>query len=149
MNELDFIQTVKIQGQGYLLNGTMSVPMVAGNREYGLIKQWISAGNTPELEFSTEELEEQRLAKELAEQSAQRKADMLEGEVYTLNGTDYQVSFTKDDGDGLVQVKSAFDLGLTSTTIHFDNGTKLPITIEEFPAFAAWFVERRNNFFEV
>ena len=31
MNELDFIQTVKIQGQGYLLNGTMSVPMASGN----------------------------------------------------------------------------------------------------------------------
>jgi hypothetical protein len=149
MNELDFIQTVKIQGRGYLLNGTMSVPMAAGNREYEMIKQWIATGNTPEPEFSTKELEAQRLAKELAEQSAQRKADMLEGEVYTLNGTDYQVSFTKDDGDGLVQVKSAFDLGLTSTTIHFDNGTKLPITAQEFPAFAAWFVERRNSFFEV
>ena len=31
MNELDFIQTVKIQGQGYLLNGTMSVPKADGD----------------------------------------------------------------------------------------------------------------------
>lgn len=53
MNE---IQTVKIQGQGYLLNGTMSVPKADGNREYELIKQWLTEGNTPEPEFTEEEL---------------------------------------------------------------------------------------------
>lgn len=56
MNELEYIQTVKIQGQGYLLNGTMSVPKAAGNREYELIKQWLTDGNTPEPEFTEEEL---------------------------------------------------------------------------------------------
>lgn len=50
------IQTVKIQGQGYLLNGTMSVPKADGNSEYELIKQWISEGNTPEPEFTQEEV---------------------------------------------------------------------------------------------
>jgi len=134
---------------GYLVDGMKSVPLADGNRDYEEVKEWLAEGNMPEPEFTEEELEEQRLSKELAEQSAQRKAQMLEGEVYTLNGTDYQVSFTKDDGDGLVQVKSAFDLGLTSTTSHFENGTKLPITVEEFPTFALWFVERRNSFFEV
>jgi hypothetical protein len=98
---------------------------------------------------TNEEIVAQQEAKELEKQAAQRKADMIEGEVYTLNGVDYQVSFTKDDGDGLVQVKSAFDLGLASTVIHFENGTKLPITVNEFPVFALWFVEKRNNFFEV
>ena len=53
MNE---IQTVKIQGQGYLLNGIMSVPKADGNKEYELIKQWLSEGNTPEPEFTEEEL---------------------------------------------------------------------------------------------
>ena len=33
------IQTVKISGQGYLLNETMSVPIADGNSEYELIKQ--------------------------------------------------------------------------------------------------------------
>ena len=47
------IKTVKIQGLGYLLNGIMSVPGNAdGNREYELIKQWLSEGNTPEPEFT-------------------------------------------------------------------------------------------------
>ena len=50
------IQTVKIQGQGYLLNGTMSVPKADGTREYELIKQWLSEGNTPKPEFTEEEL---------------------------------------------------------------------------------------------
>lgn len=50
------IQTVKIQGQSYLLNGTMSVPKADGNSEYELIKQWLSEGNTPEPEFTEEEL---------------------------------------------------------------------------------------------
>lgn len=50
------IQSVKIQGQGYLLNGTMSVPKADGNREYELIKDWLAEGNTPEPEFTDEEL---------------------------------------------------------------------------------------------
>lgn len=55
------IQTVKIQGQGYLLNNTMHVPKADGNREYELIKQWLSEGNIPEPEFTEEELNKQRI----------------------------------------------------------------------------------------
>ena len=53
MNE---IQSVKIQGNGYLLNGSMSVPKADGNREYEAIKQWLAEGNTPEPEFTEEEI---------------------------------------------------------------------------------------------
>ena len=62
MNE---IQTVKIQGQGYLLNGSMSVPKADGNKEYELIKQWLSEGNTPEPEFTDAELLDQAKASKL------------------------------------------------------------------------------------
>ena len=55
------LKTVKIKGQGYLLNGTMLVPKADGNREYELIKEWLSEGNTPEPEFTEEELNEQRI----------------------------------------------------------------------------------------
>lgn len=65
MNELDFIQTVKIQGQGYLLNGTINIPKVDGNREYELIKQWLEDGNTPIPEFTEEELVQQELVKNI------------------------------------------------------------------------------------
>lgn len=77
----------------------------------------------------------------------ERKFNMLQGEIYTLNGIDYLVSFSKDDGDGLIQVKNAFEMGLTNTIIHFDNGTKMPITSTDFSEFALWFIHKRNEFF--
>ena len=64
MNE---IQTVKIQGNGYLLNGTMSVPKADGNKEYELIKQWLSEGNIPEPEFTEEELRITSINTQIAE----------------------------------------------------------------------------------
>lgn len=59
------IETVKIQGQGYLLNGTMSVPKADGNRDYEDIKVWLSEGNTPEPEFTEEELAQQAIDKQI------------------------------------------------------------------------------------
>ena len=47
----------------------------------------------------------------------------------------------------MVQVKNGFDLGLENTVIHFDSGTKMPISSSEFLAFATWFVSERNKFF--
>ena len=144
INPLAEIKSVKIQGNGYLLNGTMSVPKADGNREYEAIKEWLKIdGNTPEPEYTQEELDAQALEQSNIKAKELRAAAMLEGVDY--NG--FQISFTKDDGDGLVQVKSAFELGLTSTTIHFENGTKMPITSVEFGAFAAWFAQKRNEFF--
>ena len=61
------IETVKIQGQGYLLNGTMSVPKADGNRDYEEIKLWLSEGNVPEPEFTEEELAQQEAAKVVAQ----------------------------------------------------------------------------------
>ena len=148
INPLAEIKSVKIQGNGYLLNRTMSVPKADGNREYEAIKEWLKIdGNVPEPEFTAEEIAEREAATAEEQAKAERATAMLNGAPYTLDGIDYQISFTKDDGDGLVQVKSAFELGLTSTTIHFDNGTKMPITSAEFGAFAAWFVQKRNEFF--
>lgn len=79
----------------------------------------------------------------LQEASKLRDEAMLKGFVY--NGMD--ISVTKDDGDGMVQVKASFELGLTSTVIHFSNGSKLPMSAEEFPAFALQFVTERGKFF--
>ncbi len=78
MNELDFIKTVKILGNGYLLNGTMNVPENApGNREYELIKKWLEEGNVPEPEFTNDEV----IAKEL-------NAKIAEADLY-LASTDW------------------------------------------------------------
>ena len=91
MNELDFIQTVKIQGEGYLLNGTMNVPKADGNREYELIKQWLK-DNTPEPEFTEEELAQQAKDKQISEAKAY------------LSSTDYK--FTADYDKDTTEVKA-------------------------------------------
>jgi len=52
------IKTVKIQGDGYLVNGTISVPKAEGNRHYEDVKIWL-ADNTPEPEFTQAELDAQ------------------------------------------------------------------------------------------
>ena len=36
INPLAEIKSVKVSGNGYLLNGTMSVPVADGNREMGI-----------------------------------------------------------------------------------------------------------------
>jgi len=89
-------------------------------------------------------INQQKLAEIAAVEARRQRAEQM------LTGADYnghQVSFTGDDGNGLLQVKAAFEMGLSDTVIHFANGGKMPITAEEFPAFAAWFVVERNKFF--
>jgi hypothetical protein len=50
------ITSVKIQPNGWLLNGNIFVPDAPGNAEREVILKWIEAGNTPEPEFTDEEL---------------------------------------------------------------------------------------------
>ena len=88
MNE---IQTVKIQGQGYLLNGIMSVPKTDGNREYELIKQWLLEGNTPEPEFTEEEL----LIQKQNEFRAERDKLLVEADIEINKLTDIGLDSTE------------------------------------------------------
>lgn len=97
--------------------------------------------DAPVIERPTEEIELEQLLKSEQE----RKNLMLQGSIY--NG--YRISFTKDDGDGVVQVKSAFEMGLSSTIIHFECGTNMPINADEFNDFGLWFMIERNKFFKV
>ena len=52
------INTVKLQGDSYLVNGNMSVPKVNGNMDYEAVKEWLLT-NTPEPEFTEAELAKQ------------------------------------------------------------------------------------------
>ena len=63
------ITSVKIQSNGWLLNGTMIVPNASGNRERELIVEWLK-DNTPEPEFTEAELAQQVLDKSIAEAKA-------------------------------------------------------------------------------
>ena len=52
------ITSVKLQKDGYLVNGSMSVPLSEGNRHYRGVQEWIAAGNTPDPEFTQDELDQ-------------------------------------------------------------------------------------------
>ena len=81
------IQTVKIQKEGYLVNGTMSVPSAEGNRHYQAVQEWIAEGNTPEPEFTQAELDQQAQDKINSESLAY------------LNSTDWYVIRSQETGD--------------------------------------------------
>ena len=98
-------------------------------------------------DFEALRAESEQYELEVAWQNKKRYEAMLSGAPYMLDGIEYKISFTADDGNGMTQVKTAFDLGVEATTIYFSNGTKMPITSVEFGAFAAWFAQKRNEFF--
>lgn len=59
----------------------------------------------------------------------------------------YVVPVSSEDAMAMLQVKTAFELGVISTNIYFSNGTIMPMTSVDFPAFAQWFVTQRNSLF--
>ena len=71
------INTVKINGDGLLINGSMSVPNDKRNSDYQAVQEWIAEGNTPEPEFTQAELDAQ------AEQ--QRKQDIKDAGLALIN----------------------------------------------------------------
>lgn len=55
------INTVKVKGNGYLVNGNINVPNDDMNRDYLDIKLWLQE-NTPEPEFSSDDLLSQAMS---------------------------------------------------------------------------------------
>jgi hypothetical protein len=64
------ITSVKIQKNGWLLNGNIFVPDTPGNIEREAILKWLAEGNTPEPEFTDAELLAQEKALKLVEATA-------------------------------------------------------------------------------
>jgi hypothetical protein len=108
---------------------------------------YLSTKEPVEKEFLDEaiELESKEHTDFDAEQAIKDKK--YNGVSYTLNDVDYMISLSSDDAMGMLQVQSAFNLGLEETNIHFVNGTVLPIKAEDFEDFALFFVTERNSFF--
>ena len=129
MNKLDFIQTVKIQGKGYLLNRTMSVPNADGNIEYELIKQWLSDGNIPESEFTDEEIE---LAKEEKTQRELKyaKNSALNSIVVTVNDKTFDGNETART-NMISAILSADLIGKTEETWKLADNTTALVTLTE------------------
>jgi len=71
-----------------------------------------------------------------------------EGIPYNINGVTYLIPIKNEDAIGLMQVKNAFELGITSTIMNFSNGVKLPINNKtELQKLLSWFSEKRNLVF--
>lgn len=98
-----------------------------------------------------------KTAYEMRIASKARDEAMMQG--FNHNGE--QISVTKDDGDGMMQVEATFKRlrdAITNgklppeteikTVIHFKNGTKLPITETEFESFSLLFIIERGKFFQ-
>ena len=120
------INTVKIQGDGYLVNGSMSVPKVDGNRHYEEVKQFIADGGVVEPEFTDAELAQQiEDAKPKVVTMRQARLALLQSgllstiETAITNGTDEAMKIeweyateVRRDWDSLIALTT--ELGLTS-----------------------------------
>jgi len=67
---------------------------------------------------------------------------------FTLNGTDYKIPLKSKDAMGLIQIKNAFELGVTSTVMYFSNGVQIPLNNKnDLNILAKFFAEKRNLLF--
>ena len=78
------VNTVKIQGEGYLVDGFISVPNATGNRHWQAVQEWIAEGNTPEPEFTQAELDAQA-AQAAAEADTKVKEDSVRADTLLQN----------------------------------------------------------------
>lgn len=133
------IKTVKIQGNGYLVNGIMSVPGNApGNMDYEAVKEWLLT-NTPEPEFTDAELLQQvEDAKPKVVTMRQARLALLQSGLLTtitdaiVNGTDEALKIeweyvTEVRRDWTSLIALATSLNMTSTDL--DNLFQLASTL--------------------
>jgi len=81
---MDTITTVKIKEDGWLVNGIWNVPDDPDNRHYQLVQDWL-VGNTPDPEFTQQELDDQAALVTLdSEISADLAAAKLDSAILAL-----------------------------------------------------------------
>ena len=87
------IETIKIQGNGYLVNGTLVVPKADGNRDYEEVKLAIAGNNE---NYPTAILVEDEFTKTELDQQAQ---DIINQDALTyLANTDWMLLRELDGG---------------------------------------------------
>ena len=105
-------------------------------------KQWHSEGNEPESEFTEEELQKQE------ELKASNDRKYLGIDYTNLENEVYKVSLTNDDANGLIQVKTAFEMGISETNFYFENGTVVSLkSIDDLLHLGQFVSIERNKFF--
>ena len=135
------VETVKIQGIGYLLNGVMHVPGNApGNSEYELIKLWIAEGNEPEAEFTEEEITA-KLALETYNATKAAKELALNSIIVEVNGKVFD-GRAKDQVNIMAAIQAAELLNKTEETWVLNDDTKEIVTVDELKLALALAIQR-------
>ena len=94
--------------------------------------------NTP----SAEELQKQAKAKAIYDRK------YVGTEYANISDEIYIVSLTNDDANGLIQVKTAFEMGISETNFYFENGTVIPLkSIDDLLHLGQFVSIERNKFF--
>ena len=83
------IETVKIQGEGWLVNGNMSVPNSGSNSDYHDVQDWIAEGNTPDPEYTDAEI------------AANAQREINQENLAYLADTDWYVIRNSDSGEAV------------------------------------------------
>lgn len=69
-------------------------------------------------------------------------------EYTNLSDEVYIVSLTNDDANGLIQVRTAFEMGIAETNFCFENGTVVPLkSIDDLLHLGQFISIERNKFF--
>ena len=123
----------------YKLIGTKSVkrladgayiPFADGNRDYEEYKNWLSEGNTPEPEFTEEELAQQELEAKIAEAKAEIARQLETLTVTTANGNTFDA-----DNQARLDMQNAITasdfLGVTQTTWRMADDSEVLIELSE------------------
>ncbi len=83
------IETVKIQGDSYLVNNNMIVPTSKSNKDYKAVQEWINEGNTPAPEFTEQEL---------IDQAAEKNYQDWKSELEKQKDKDLRAQYKKEKG---------------------------------------------------
>jgi len=143
------ILNVRKTKNGFLINGYYEVPS-----NYPQVAKWIEEKNEVMPEFSGADLKDQALIKADILKSEAKKA----GKPYIMNGSEYIVPLDKDAQDTVTAITTGYIAAVVTSTLNentintimeFTNGTFMPITTADWMAFATWFKNERNSFFEV
>lgn len=95
-------------------------------------------------------LESKGINVDVLEQKETLRLEALEQIEHQKMNADYNgvnLSLSSKDALGLLQVQSAFALGVPETNFQFENGTKLLVKADEFVALSTWFAVERNKLF--
>lgn len=149
------IETVKIQGNGYLVNGNIYVPKTDDNKDYKLIKEWLEIdGNEVEAEFTDFEQLENNKNNKIQEIKTACTADApVTLDVDFINGTTETITFNGGDASASAiagAVTLAQNLGETSVSLwDIDNVVHNNIAFSEAMVISAFIAKKwRDDMFK-